>query len=62
MRFFVRTSADKATVEKVFGTVEYIDVPEVTGETGFLTAVMKEKDYEQKAAELGNVLQMIRFH
>lgn len=62
MRFFVRTSADKTTVEKVFGTVEYIDVPEVTGETGFLTAVMKEKDYEQKAAELGNVLQMIRFH
>lgn len=62
MRFFVRTSANKTTVEKVFGTVEYIDVPEVTGETGFLTAVMKEKDYEQKAAELGNVLQMIRFH
>ncbi|MDE7311404.1 MAG: homoserine dehydrogenase [Eubacterium sp.] len=61
-RFFVRTSADKSTVEKIFGTVDYIDVPEATGEIGFLTAQMKEADYEQRAAELGAVIQMIRFH
>lgn len=61
-RFFVRTSADKASVEKTFGDVTYIDVPEVTGEVGFLTAQMKEADYEQKAEELGGIIQMIRFH
>lgn len=61
-RFFVRTSADAAAVEKVFGTVEYIDVPEAAGEIGFITSEMKEEDYEKKAAELGPVLQMIRFH
>lgn len=61
-RFFVRTSADAAAVEKIFGTVEYIDVPEAAGEVGFITSEMKEAEYEKKAAELGTILQMIRFH
>ena len=61
-RFFVRTSADAAAVEKIFGTVEYIDVPEAVGEIGFITSEMKEEDYEKKAAELGAILQMIRFN
>ena len=61
-RFFVRTGADRETVSRVFGKVEFIDVEEVSGENGFITQEMKESDYETKAAELGNVLQMIRFH
>ncbi len=61
-RFFVRTAADRESVEKVFGTVEYIEVPQAAGETGFVTQEMKEEEYEKKAAELGNVVQMIRFH
>lgn len=61
-RFFVRTASDKAAVEKVFGGVEYIEVPEVTGEIGFVTSEMKEADYEIKAAELDSVIQMIRFN
>ncbi len=61
-RFFVRTGADKAAVENVFGSVEYIDVPEAAGEIGFLTTEMKEAEYEEKAGKLGSVIQMIRFH
>jgi len=61
-RFFVRTSADVSDVEKIFGTVEYIDVPEAVGEIGFITSEMKEEDYEKKAAELGTVIQMIRLN
>ena len=61
-RFFVRTTADRESVEKVFGTVEYIEVPQAAGENGFVTQEMKEEEYEKKAAELGNVVQMIRFH
>lgn len=59
-RYFVRTAADKAAVEKVFGSVEYVVAEGVSGETGFITECMSEADYEKKAAELGSVLQMIR--
>lgn len=62
VRFFVRTDATKTAIEKAFGAVEYVDVPEVPGECGFVTSEMIEQDYEKKAAELGNVIQMIRFH
>lgn len=61
-KFFVRTAADAGKIERIFGTVQYIKVPEVTGETGFVTSEMTEEDFEKKAAELGTVLQMIRFH
>lgn len=61
-RFFVRTSAQRAEVENIFGEVEYVDVTEVAGEIGFITSEMKESDYEHKAEQLGNILQMIRFH
>lgn len=59
-RFFVRTTADQAAVEKVFGAVEYVVAEGVTGEVGFVTGSMSEAEYEKKAAELGNVVQMIR--
>ena len=59
-RFFVRTTAEKAAIEKVFGEVEYVAAEGVTGEVGFVTASMSEAEYEKKAEELGNVVQMIR--
>lgn len=61
-RFFVRTTAEKSEIERIFNTVQYINVPEAAGEIGFVTSEMKEEDYEKKAAELGSVIQMIRFH
>lgn len=59
-RYFVRTTADKAEVEKVFGNVEYIAAEGVTGELGFVTERMSEADYQEKVKRLENVLQMIR--
>lgn len=59
-RFFVRTTADKSDVERVFGDVEYVSAEGVSDECGFITARMSEADYAKKAAELGSVLQMIR--
>ena len=60
-RFFVRVSGtDKASVEKVFGNVEYIDVQGVTGELGFVTEEMTEEALENKKAAYGEVLNVIR--
>lgn len=59
-RFFIRTTADKAAVERVFGTVTYVQAEGVTGELGFVTEKISEGDCEKKEAELGNVLQKIR--
>lgn len=59
-RYFVRTTADKATIEKVFGAVEYVEAEGITGEIGFITGSMSEGKYAAKAEELGSVLQMIR--
>lgn len=58
--FFVRTAAEKSAVEAVFKTADYIELPEMSGETGFVTSVMTEAEYEAKAARLGNIIQMIR--
>lgn len=58
--FFVRTSAGKDKVAEVFGNVEYVEVAEVIGEVGFVTAVMTEADFTAKAETLGNVLSAIR--
>lgn len=60
-RFFVRAKADRTEIEQVFGTVEYVEVPEFSGENGFITACMKEAEYEAKASQLAEIVQMIRF-
>lgn len=58
--FFVRTTADKAKIESVFGNVEFVEVEGITGEIGFVTTSMKEDTFAAKAAGLGNVLSVIR--
>lgn len=59
-RFFVRTTASEADVKAAFGEVEFVQAEGVTGEIGFVTGTMTEGDYEEKAAKLSDVLQMIR--
>lgn len=59
-RYFVRTTEKKDEIEKVFGAVTFVTAEGVDGETGFVTECMSEAEYEKKAVELGNVLQMIR--
>lgn len=58
-RFFVRTSDSKEKAEEVFGEVEVVSVPELKGETGFLTSSMKEGEFEEKAKKI-TVLSAIR--
>lgn len=59
-RYFVRTTAEKEAIEKVFGNVDYVEAEGVSGESGFVTGCMSEADYEKKAAELSGIIQMIR--
>lgn len=63
-RFFVRVKgsldADLAKVQEVFGDVQPVVVKELDGEFGFITAEMKQREYEEKAARYADVLGMIR--
>lgn len=58
-RFFVRSTEDKEKVKSLFGEAEFVEVPEISGEIGFLTGKMSEDDFEKKADGL-NVIQRIR--
>ena len=49
--FFVRTTSNKAEVERIFGNVEYVEGI-VEGEMGFVTDVMKEAAFDEKASEI----------
>ena len=59
-KYFVRTTADKAAIEKAFGSVSYVQADGVTGENAFVTAEMDGFAYDKAEAELGEVLQCIR--
>lgn len=59
-RFFVRITDSEEAVTSIFGDVEFVKVPEINGEVGFLTGVMSEEEFENKSAELKNMLQRIR--
>lgn len=60
-QFFVRTEGtDQAAVEKVFGTVSYVEAEGVTGELGFVTGTMTEAEFEKETAEFGAVKGFIR--
>lgn len=61
-RFFVRTKASKEEISNTFGSVEFVDIEELADEIGFVTMTMSESEYEEKAAQLSSVLQMIRFN
>ena len=63
-RFFVRmkgTLVDNlCRVEKVFGKVQALSVPELPDEFAFITEKMTEGSYKEKVAQFDNVLSMIR--
>ena len=59
-RFFVRTSENQEQVKAVFGEVQFVEVPEIAGGLGFLTEVMTEEAYEERAAALKNIKQRLR--
>lgn len=59
-RFFVRTTKEKEEIQKAFGNVEFVAAEGISGETGFLTEVMAEEAFAQKASVLGDILQRIR--
>ena len=58
-RFFVRTTEGQMQAKEVFGEVELIQVPGIDGEIGFLTGIMTEEAFEEKAAKI-HVIQRIR--
>lgn len=62
-KFFVRIegskTAKKNSVEAVFGEVSYIEI-EGLDEFAFITPVMSEAEYSDKAAKLDGILGMIR--
>lgn len=62
-RFFVRVDKNKAEetkVKEVFGKVEFVYVPSLTNEFGFVTEVMTEKEFREKAEALNAVISRIR--
>lgn len=59
-RYFFRTSDSQEAVEAVFGAVEFIHLPDVSGEMGVLTGKMTESEYEEKSEKLEHVIKMIR--
>jgi homoserine dehydrogenase len=63
-KFFVRVSGDPETdlakVQEVFGEVQPIVLPEVEGEFGFVTGVLSESAYTEKAEQYGKVINRIR--
>mgnify|MGYP004455391735 FL=1 len=59
-RFFVRTTDSEEEVTAIFGNVEFVKVPEITDEVGFVTDVLTEEEFEEKSAKLKNMRQRIR--
>jgi len=63
-RFLVRMSGDKMElgeqILKEFGSVRFVEPKEVSGEFGFVTPTMTEREYSEKAEAYNNILHMIR--
>ena len=58
-KYFVRTTASAEEVKAVFGEVAVMDDVEA-GEIGFVTEVMTEAAYKEKAEKLNGIISMIR--
>lgn len=63
-RFFVRIKGEpealKAHLESTFGPIEIVQAEGLNGEFGFVTEMMTEGTYEEKAKEFPGILHMIR--
>ncbi len=58
-RYFVRAHKSPMEIEQAFPGAKVIDMG-IDNELGFVTQTMVEKDFRQKAAELGEVISTIR--
>lgn len=61
--FFVRVDKSKSSkedVEKVFGNVSFINMPEYEDEIAFVTEAMKEKDFKVASEKCDGLLSRIR--
>jgi homoserine dehydrogenase len=64
-RFFVRMKGSREEIQEKlaadFGMLQYVSVPELAGEFGFVTEAMPEGDYRKKASGYGEtIISMIR--
>lgn len=62
-RFFVRVDsgkADMAKVEEIFGHVTVVKTAALPDEAGYVTEVMTEREFREKAEKLGAVISRIR--
>lgn len=63
-RFFVRVkgslTGDIGTAEEIFGKIQSVVIPDVTGEFGFITEMMSEGEFDEKAAKMPGVISRIR--
>lgn len=63
-KFFVRISgtpeAVKEELEAAFGEIEVVNIEELSGEFGFVTGVLTEREYEVKASGFQGILSRIR--
>ena len=59
-RFFVRATDSEEEIKAIFGNVEFVKVPEITDEVGFVTDVLNEEEFKEKSTKLKNMRQRIR--
>lgn len=63
-RFFVRVAgslaADLPNVREIFGDIDPVSIPSVGEEFGFLTGLMTEAAFQEKAARLPEIISRIR--
>jgi homoserine dehydrogenase len=61
-RFFIRVKdMTPAQVEEIFGQVKTVSLESLPGELGAVTSSMKQGEYKEKAAKLGeHLITMIR--
>lgn len=58
-RFFVRSKAPEGIIERVFENSEYIDI-DTDDEAGFITTCMTEREFNERARALGQIITTIR--
>jgi homoserine dehydrogenase len=62
--FFVRVKGSEgeklSEVEELFGKVSTVKVPDITGEFGFVTGVMREDDFDKGYEKLNGAITRIR--
>lgn len=58
-QFFVRANAPEAIVERTFDNVTYANL-DIDDECGFVTELLSESEFEERAKAMGSILSVIR--